>query len=213
MLQDIDLFSTSSPPPPTQDYFKAHAPRSEVISVALCTLCRAGSSQNCLCSRSQTWVYWNRTLMEILPQSPGERRLSRRWAGIWEALRLLWCWSLCCSPWQTWLVFELSEAFDTGISHPCWAGRPCVSECLHTEGNEKPFKIRSLCVTELVSPHARRISGHFISHRIWVCHREAPVSLFCCLEGHCYAAASQQCALFIVACVSFISMLSERLLI
>lgn len=41
-----------------------------------------------------------------------------------------------------------------------------MSVCLHTEGDEKCFKRRFLCVTELLSSHARRVNGLFISHRI-----------------------------------------------
>lgn len=49
-------------------------------------------------------------------------------------------------------MFELAEAFDTGISHPRWAGRPCVSVCLHMERDEKHLKIKSLCVTRAAVP-------------------------------------------------------------
>jgi len=95
-----------------------------------------------------------------------------------------------------------------------------VSVCPHMEGDEKFFKRKSLCVTELLSPHTGRVNGLFISQRIGVCHKETLASLFCCLKGqlwlswvHCYAAAFQQHTLLILVCISFISVLSERLLI
>lgn len=37
------------------------------------------------------------------------------------------------SPHQTCLVFELFEAFGTGISHPCWA-EDCVSVSVPAQG-------------------------------------------------------------------------------
>lgn len=52
MLQDIVL----SPCLPLQEYFKPHIPCSGDNCVALCTLRRPSSSQDCLCSGPQTWV-------------------------------------------------------------------------------------------------------------------------------------------------------------
>lgn len=61
-------------------------------------------------------------------QAPWEGRWSWRWAGRPSFPVML---KPVHSPHQTCLVFELSEAFGTGISHPCWAGG-CVTLCACT---------------------------------------------------------------------------------
>lgn len=113
-------------------------------------------------------------------------------------------------------MFELAEAFDTGISHPRWAGRPCVSVCLHMEGDEKCFKRKIPVRDWSCCPPMSHKSAVFLYPRE-ICHEEALVSIFRCLEGQLwlsgvrgYAAAFY--ALLILVYISFISVLSEKLI-
>lgn len=127
------------PCPPSRDYFKAHVPCSGDNCVALCTLCGAGSSHDCLCSGPQTWVCGNTGL-----QWKYCLRHHGRGAGAGGGLgpgRSSFPMMLkpVLSPHQTCLVFELSEAFGTGISHPCWAeDSVCVCACTGSETRSVP---------------------------------------------------------------------------
>lgn len=166
-------------------------------------------------------IWKHGALVEILPQVPWEGRWSRRW--IWDLespSSPMMLKPVLLSPSDVTSVWTLWSIWHWDIPSQLAWETVCVSVCLHTEGDEKCFKRKSLCVTELLSPHARRVNRLFISQRIWVCYKEAPASLFCCLEGQlwlsgvrCYAAVFQQRALLILGCISFISVLSERLLI
>lgn len=170
MLQDIVL----SPCLPPQDYFKPHIPCSGDNYVALCTLCRAGSSQGCLCSWPQTWVCGNTGLQwKHCPRHHGRGDGAGGGLGPWRRSLPVMVKPVL-SPHQPCLVFELCEAFGAGISHPCWAGG-CVCLCLHMEWGEKCSRRKSLCVTELLCPLPTSQQAFYIP-------QEYPTGLECAPE-------------------------------
>lgn len=105
-----------------------------------------------------------------------------------------------------------------GYRIPAGPGPP-VSVCLRGAGDCKCLRSKSLCVTELLSPHARRVNRLFISPRI--CHREALASDILLLGGAASAEWGTLLALLlhfssrhsVLVCVGFISVLPDKLLV